>query len=208
MVTATDGGLGFDGADPVPAQLARPIDVRRIKTRAKFARNLGRFFAPVRAAQTELSELAPVVICLGLPDIQARDRGRGNLLARRSDLGQRLQCLDATEAWRMRKRFRTRRSPDIWRGSWLWTRSFRVVRPSDCRIAKLAVRRRLACPPFLAAGIRICPDQRRPWCFSYKALLAHPLSVFQSEVNHSITVYLNFAFPAKFVLAFFHGESH
>jgi len=41
MVTATDGGLGFDGADPVPAQLARPIDVRRIKTRAKFARNLG-----------------------------------------------------------------------------------------------------------------------------------------------------------------------
>src|ERR1700679_4329120 len=66
---------------------------------------------------------------------------------------------------------------------------------------------RLACSPFLVAGIEICLYQRRPWRFSHKALRANTLSVFQGEVDHPITIYLDFAFPTEFVLAFFHCVS-
>jgi hypothetical protein len=66
---------------------------------------------------------------------------------------------------------------------------------------------RLACSPFLVAGIEICLYQRRPWRFSHKALRANTLSVFQGEVDHPITSYLNFTFPTEFALVSFHYVS-
>jgi hypothetical protein len=64
--------------------------------------------------------------------------------------------------------------------------------------------RRLACSPFLAARANVCPDKCRSWRFSNETLFAHAFSVFQSEIDHSITVDLDFAYPTEFVLAFFH----
>jgi hypothetical protein len=57
------------------------------------------------------------------------------------------------------------------------------------------------------AGIEICLYQRRPWRFSHKALRANTLSVFQGEVDHPITSYLNFTFPTEFALVSFHYVS-
>ena len=65
----------------------------------------------------------------------------------------------------------------------------------------------LACSPFLAAGLNIRPDECGPGRLSYKALLTNALSVFQSEVDHPISVDLDFAFPTEFALALFHCAS-
>jgi len=59
--------------------------------------------------------------------------------------------------------------------------------------------RQLTCAPFQASRIKISSDRFRPGRLPYKTRLAHTRATLQSEIDHSIAVYLSVAFPTKFL---------